>query len=176
MNHPMNIVWHYCVAPMRRTLVDIRYRAKHLLSLSVILGLLTACATAYPPHGTGGFAEHQRSTHYEAYPRAFTASYAGNTKQQRWHNRNIELVACIDERLAELRQHGANEYFPAQFWLIEQQRNRTLRHYAGGMGWDGERETVALLEMMESLSERVKQHELLKVSLITHPEKISCAG
>ncbi len=173
MKRPPNIVWHYCVAPMRRALVDIRYRAKHLLSLCLMLTVLAAC-TAYPPHGTGGFAEHQRSTHHEAYPRTFTASYGGNTKQQRWHNRNIGLVACVDERLAELRQHGANQYFPAQFWLIEQQRNRTLRHFAGGMGWDGERETDALLEMMEKLSERVKQHELLKVKLENHPEKISC--
>ncbi|MDG1286192.1 MAG: hypothetical protein P8P30_01355 [Rickettsiales bacterium] len=137
-----------------------------------LLSLLAACQE-FPPHGTGGFAEHQRYTHTNAYPSSFH-HYSSNSRQQRWQRDNLQSINCIDHRLAELRQQGINEHYPAQLWLIEQQRNRTLRLFAGGLGWDGEREVQKLYRMMEKLQARLIKQEKIELDLNQHQEKIQC--
>ena len=137
-----------------------------------VITLLAGCG-GFPPYGTGGFAEHQRYTHENAYPKAFT-HFLGNSRQRGWQHNNLRAINCIDHRLAELRQHGVNKHYPAQLWLIEQQRNRTLRLFAGGLGWDAENEVQKLYHMMEDLQKRLIGQEQIKIDLHQHPEKIQC--
>lgn len=138
----------------------------------------------YPPHGTGGFAEHRRysavynpAKNYNPDHFADKRYDQNNSSERNWHAHNMMLVDCVDMALAEIRQQGANQYFPAQVWRIEQQRNRVLRFTAGGLGWDSEREIATLLEMLESLKVRIDNERGTSfVNRKIHPEKTECTS
>ena len=139
-----------------------------------LLFVLTAC-TPWPEYGHGGYAEHRRIPLTQAWGADYGNNwYNPDDVNYQWFNRNTRYIACLDMRFAELRQHGGNDYFPGQFILAEQERNRVLRLLTGGFGWDAERELKTLATQLDTI-----EYHLLRLDLDLLPtqatrEKSTC--
>lgn len=141
---------------------------KRSLFIFVIAAAVSACS-AYPQHGTGGFAEHRATVdpHYVWGERNWAEDvlaepfqYADDRRFARihgegWTTWQISRLDCADLRIDALRARGANKVYPALVWKAERDRRRALRTLSGGLEWDGERELSAYEDTLEELAGRL---------------------